>query len=76
MSILPGWFECLLRGIHDPARHPLGGMRCTRCGHAADDFSEMGFGLDSGYVPVIRRVYDRDKGLTRTSEWEATRRGW
>ena len=76
MIVVPGWLECWARGLHAPVRHPLGGMRCDRCGRAGVDFTEMGFGVEAGYVPVVRRVFDRERGLTRTSEWEATRRGW
>jgi hypothetical protein len=45
--------RCFLRDHHNPARHPLGGFKCSDCGAAGADLEEMGF-EDAGYV-VARR---------------------
>jgi hypothetical protein len=64
------WLRCLLRRRHNPRRHPLGGFRCEDCGVAGADLEEMGFDYGSGWVPPLRRTYDRKHGiLTRTAGW-------
>lgn len=66
--------RCLLTR-HDPARHPLGGQRCRRCGAAFADLDDAGL-IDGAYVGPLRRLYDRDAGtLTRTPAFDPTRRG-
>ena len=67
---------CAFRRRHNPVRHPLGGFRCLECGEAGADLDEMGF-AGSGYVTPMRKVFSRDRGeLTRTAEWEPSRKGW
>ncbi len=48
------WVRCLLRGRHEPLRHPLGFFRCSECGASGADLDEMGF-VGEGYVPSLRR---------------------
>ena len=45
--------RCYLRDHHNPARHPLGGFKCSDCGAAGADLEEMGF-EDAGYVLARR----------------------
>lgn len=68
---------CAIRGIHaDLARHPLGGWRCRLCGAPLADFDEAGY-PQGGFVPVLRRVFSRERHeLTRTEHYEPTRRGF
>ena len=67
MTRLGCWFRY---GIHDPERQLVGGFRCRRCGKAAEDLHDMGF-EGGGYVPALRRTFDRapEGGLTRTTEY-------
>lgn len=69
--------RCVFRGHHAPTRHALGGFTCTECGHAGADLGAMGY-PDGGYIPRVRRLYDRDKlgGFTRTTAWRPGPRGW
>lgn len=71
------WIGCtVFRGSHSPARTPLGGQRCVDCGLAGADMGELGF-EDGGYVPPVRRLYDRDRDeFIRTTEWNQGSRGW
>lgn len=68
--------RCLVRGHHNPERHPLGGFRCLDCGEAGADYDEMGF-HGTGYVNPLRKIFSRDNGgtLTRTRHYEPSRRG-
>ena len=62
------WLLCFWRRHHVPIRHPLGGFRCSACGAAGADLSQMGF---DGYVSPMRLLYSREYGqVTRTSSWE------
>jgi hypothetical protein len=45
--------RCSLEG-HDPARHPLGGFRCSRCGKSGADLDAFGFDGE-GYVSETAR---------------------
>jgi hypothetical protein len=45
--------RCFLRDHHNPARHPLGGFKCSDCGAAGADLEDMGF-EDAGYVLARR----------------------
>jgi hypothetical protein len=45
--------RCFLRDHHNPARHPLGGFKCSDCGAAGADLDEMGFD-GAGYVASRR----------------------
>lgn len=49
--------RCYLRDHHNPARHPLGGFKCSDCGAAGADLEEMGFD-DAGYVFTRRPSSD------------------
>jgi hypothetical protein len=49
--------RCYLRDHHNPARHPLGGFKCSDCGAAGADLEEMGF-EDAGYVFARRSWSD------------------
>jgi hypothetical protein len=71
------WIRCaVLRGSHAPRRQPLGGQRCSDCGVAGADMAELGF-EGGGYVPAVRRLYDRDRReFVRTSAWSQGRSGW
>jgi hypothetical protein len=70
------WIRCYLRNHHNPARHPLGGFKCSDCGEAGADLEQMGF-VGSGYVMPVRRVFSRDHGeFTRTGSWEPSAKGW
>jgi hypothetical protein len=70
------WLRCLVRNRHNPARHPLGGFKCTDCGAAGADLEDMGFS-GGGYVLPMRRLFSRDRGeFTRTVSWEPSKRGW
>lgn len=71
------WLRCWRNGCHEPQRHPLGGFVCQVCAVAGASLDEMGFGLGSGWVSPVRKVYDRqDGGVTRTSSWERGEKGW
>ena len=52
--------RCLIRTHHRPARHPLGGFRCTDCGAVGADLDEMGF-EGMGYVSPSRRLFSRER---------------
>jgi hypothetical protein len=69
--------RCFFRGHHLPTRHALGGFTCSECGHAGADLSAMGY-PEGGYIPSVRRVYDRDRtgGFTRTTAWGPGPKGW
>jgi hypothetical protein len=75
MKALGLW--CLYRGRHDPERHILGAFQCSTCGKKGTDFSDFGFGRESGYVAPMRKMYDRKHGvITTTSRWEPSSKGW
>jgi hypothetical protein len=51
--------RCILDEGHRPARHPLGGFRCVRCGKPGADLASFGvfLGSDNGDVKSHRRRY-------------------
>ena len=53
------WLCCVLRGRHNPSRHPLGGFRCLDCGRAGADLEDMGF-QGQAYLRQSRRALARD----------------
>ena len=66
-----GSLRCFFRNRHEPARHPLGGFRCTVCGTAGADLEEMGF-EGGGYVAPVRRLYERDREqVGHTRSWDS-----
>lgn len=68
--------RCLLRGHHDPKRYPLGGFVCRGCNFAGADLEDMGY-LGAGWVAPLRKVFSREHHeVSRTRDWEPTRRGW
>jgi hypothetical protein len=61
------WLKCFLRRRHDPVRHPLGGFKCAECGAAGADLEAMGF-ENGGWVPPIRRTFDRKHSVITISD--------
>lgn len=69
------WLLCLYRGRHEPVRVPFG-WRCATCTRALADLGEAHLG--EGYVASTRRLFSRANGgeITRTEDFEPTRRGF
>lgn len=73
---LLAWLRCWWRGWHDPKKVLPDGQRCRDCGLPGADMEDMGF-VGGGYVPPVRRVFDRDeRSFSRTSAWERGPNGW
>ncbi len=68
------YLDCIwIRGWHLAERKDFGsgqgGFICIDCGHAGESLDDMGF-KGGGFVPPLRRVYNRDsRSITRES-WD------